>query len=179
MGFDLQLWRSKWQWFCFSVLSPSRFYTPPPDPVPWVVWGALYKTCPFIPAPALAPGGRRDCAMILQILSRKPERLCSIKAEGAGRWGAQQCLLPTWLGSAERAAIGHRGASLSSNQSWWTWEQNNASSELCQIPQIAAGQETTSAVLWNKIQTYQELYLFFFPKSAWVGKLLKAARGWV
>lgn len=126
-----------------------------PDPFQSLGWcEGHYKNLSLHPCSCPLWGGRGDCAMFLQILTRKWERLCStIKPEGAARSGAQQCLLPIWLGPAERAAIGHRGGSLSSNQSWRTWLQNDASFELCQIPTIATGQKSTSAILWNKIQT--------------------------
>lgn len=120
----------------FSCQSPSGFYTAPPDPVPWLLWEALHKTCPYIPAPALELGGRGHCAMFLQILTRKWEKLCStIKPERAARSGAQQsvCFPSGWVQQSV-LQLGTKLAPSALNQSWWTWLQNNASFELCQIP---------------------------------------------
>lgn len=133
---------------------PPRFYTAPPDPVPWLVWGVLHKICPFIPAPALLKGRRGDCAISLQILSRKWERLCStIKPERAARSGAQQCVcFPSgWVQQSmlQSSTEGAHSALIKADGPGCKimLVLNSAKS-----PQIATGQKTTSAILWNKIQ---------------------------
>lgn len=141
--------------FFLSSPPPSRFYTAPPDSVPWLVWGALHKTCPFIPAPALAKGGRGDCAMFLQTLSRKWERLCStIKPEKAARSGAQQCAcFPSGWVQQSMLQSGTEGVHSALIKADGPGCKIRPVLNSAKSPHIATGQKSTSAILWNKIQT--------------------------